>query len=48
MQPITVMPNTYVLICVNWLFPAKVSFTATPKPLIAITDTEPTSEHIEM
>ncbi len=44
----TVMPKTYVLGCENWLFPANVSLTATPKPLIAMTDTEPTSEHIEM
>ena len=48
MQNTTVTPNTYVLGCENWLLPANVSLTATPKPLIAMTDTEPTSEHIEM
>lgn len=48
MQTTTTIPNTYVLGCENWFFPANVSLTAMPKPLIAITDTEPTSEQMEM
>ena len=48
MHPTTTMPKTYVLGCVNWLLPLKVNLTATPNPLIAITDTEPTNEQIEM
>ena len=48
MQTATVMPKTYVLGWLNWLFPESVSFTATPNPLMAITETEPTREHMEM
>ena len=48
MHPATVIPKMYVLGSMNWLLPASVSFTATPKPLMAMTETEPTSEHIEM
>jgi hypothetical protein len=33
---------------VNWLFPPNVSLTATPKPLIAMIDTEPTKEQMDM
>ena len=42
------VPNTYVVGCVNWLLPANVNLTATPKPLIAIMETEPTREQIEI
>jgi len=48
MHPTTTMPKAYVLGWVNWLFPPNVSFTATPKPLIAMIDTEPTKEHMDM
>ena len=41
------IPKTYVLGCVNWLLPANVNLTATPKPLMAIMETEPTREQIE-
>ena len=42
------MPKTYVLGCVNWLLPANVNLTATPKPLMAIMEIEPTREQIEI
>lgn len=48
MQPTTVTPNTYVLGWENWLWPARVSLTATPKPLMAITDIDPTREQMEI
>lgn len=47
MHVMVTMPNTYVLGWVNWLFPAKVNLTATPVPLMAMTETDPESEHIE-
>lgn len=48
MQSVTMIPKTYVLGCVNWLLPANVNLTATPKPLMAIMETEPTREQIEI
>ena len=41
------MMKTYVEGYVNWLLPLRVSFRAIPKALIAMTDTDPTVEHIE-
>ena len=43
-----IIAKTYVLRWLNWLFQFNVNFKATPNPLIAITDTEPISEQIEM
>ena len=48
MQTTTTMAKTYVLGCVSWFFPARVSFSATPNPLMAMTEMEPTSEQMEM
>lgn len=48
MQDMVTMPKTYVLGCENWLLPARVSLTATPKPLMDMTETEPTTEQMEM
>lgn len=42
------MPKTYVLGWENWFFPPNVSFTATPKPLMAMTEMDPTVEQIEI
>lgn len=41
------MAKTQVLGCVSWLFPANVSLRATPKPLMAMIDIEPTKEQME-
>jgi hypothetical protein len=37
----------YVLASVNWFLPFSVSLTAIPKPLIAMTEMDPASEHID-
>lgn len=47
MQPTIIMTKTYVEGCVNWLFPANVIFSAMPKALIAIIETEPVVEQME-
>jgi hypothetical protein len=47
MQTTVIVVKTYVDGWVNWLLPAKVSFKAIPKALIAMMEMEPTSEHIE-
>lgn len=47
MQPTTTARKRYVVKCVSWLLPAKVSLSAMPKPLMAMTETEPTKEQIE-
>jgi hypothetical protein len=47
MHPTTTAPKRYVVKCVSWLLPANVSLSAMPKPLIAMTDTEPTSEQMD-
>ncbi len=48
MHVATRMPKTYVAGRVNWLLPENVSLTATPRPLIAMTETEPTREQMEI
>ena len=47
MQTTTTIANTYVEGCVNWFWPAKVSFTAIPNPLIDMTETDPTVEQMD-
>jgi len=47
MQRADMIINTYVDGWVNWLLPAKVSFSAMPNPLQDITDIDPTNEQIE-
>lgn len=48
MHTVVKIMKTYVEGCVNWFFPAKVSFTAMPKALMDMTETEPTVEQMEM
>jgi len=47
MQTTTTIAKTYVLGCVSWFFPANVSLSATPNPLTAMMDIEPTMEQID-
>lgn len=47
MQTAVRIMKTYVEGCVNWLFPAKVSFRAMPKAFTDMTETEPTVEQID-
>lgn len=47
MQSAVRIIKTYVDACVNWLFPANVSFSAMPKAFTDMTETEPTVEQIE-
>lgn len=47
MQNAVRIMNMYVEAWVNWLFPAKVSFSAIPKAFTDMTETEPTVEQIE-
>lgn len=48
MQPATVKAKIHVPALHSWLLPANVNLSATPKPLTAMTETDPTSEQIEM
>lgn len=47
MQTVVKIMKTYVEAWLNWLCPAKVSFTAMPKALTDMTETDPTVEQIE-
>jgi hypothetical protein len=48
MHTTTTITNTYVLGCVNWLFPANVNLTAIPKAFELMTVKDPTVPQIEM
>lgn len=42
------MVKAYVDGCVNWLFPAKVNFSAIPNAFTAMIETDPTVEQIDI